>query len=83
MSHVVRERPDHIAEREGHALASEHLAVERDQQQRRERRIDVGPILAAQREYDGPDRKIIAMLAARRLCVPCGSHAAADSLELN
>jgi len=35
-------------------------------------------ILEAQRGHDDPDRKIVAMLDARRLCVPRGSHAAAE-----
>ena len=35
-------------------------------------------IVQAQRGYDDPDRKVIAMLGARRL-VPRGSHVAADS----
>jgi len=34
-------------------------------------------ILRAQRGHDDPDKKVIAMLAARRLCVPRGSHVAA------
>ena len=35
------------------------------------------PLLGAQRGHDDPDKKVIAMLTARRLCVPRGSHVAA------
>ena len=35
-------------------------------------------VLQAQRGHDDPDRRVIAMLGARRL-VPRGSHVAADS----
>jgi len=36
------------------------------------------PILSAQRGHDDPDKKVIAMLSARRSCVPRGSHVAAE-----
>ncbi|MEO7735128.1 MAG: tyrosine-type recombinase/integrase, partial [Kofleriaceae bacterium] len=35
------------------------------------------PVLRAQRSEDDPDRRIIAMLGARHLCAPRGSHVAA------
>jgi integrase len=35
-------------------------------------------ILSAQRGHDDPDKKVIAMLSARRSCVPRGSHVAAE-----
>jgi len=36
------------------------------------------PLLGAQRGHDDPDKKVIAMLSARSICVPRGSRVAVN-----